>query len=286
MTGKEWMMKNKKVTISSIIVTVFLIAIALTTIMPFIWMLSASIKFESDVFKYPIEWIPKQINAINNYKEVWKSEYMLGTMYFNSIKITVIATILDVMISALAAYAFAKINFKYKNIVFMIFIACWMIPPQVNLAPKFILFSKLGLYNTHRGLILTYLFSAYGMFLLKQYFMAIPDSLCEAAKVDGAGHIKIFSFLVLPVSKPALVTLGMLRFVWTWNNYQGPLVFLNSKELFTIQRGLTQFSDPQSGVVYSLMMAASVCAILPLIIMFLIAQNQVIEGIASGAVKG
>lgn len=279
-------MKTKKITISSVIVTIILIAIALTTIMPFLWMISASIKFEADVFKYPIEWIPKKINALSNYTEVWKSKYMLGTMYLNSIKITVIATVLDVLISALAAYAFAKINFRFKNTVFMLFLACWMIPPQVNLAPKFILFSKLGLYNTHTGLILTYLFSAYGMFLLKQYFMSIPDSLCEAAKVDGAGHLKIFSFVVLPVAKSAIVTLSVLRFVWTWNNYQGPLVFLNSKELFTIQRGLTQFSDPQSGVVYSLMMAASVCAIVPLIILFLLAQNHVIEGIASGAVKG
>lgn len=279
-------MKTKKITITSVIVTILLIAIALTTIMPFIWMVSASIKFEADVFKYPIEWIPKKINALSNYTEVWKSKYMLGTMYFNSIKITVIAVVLDVLISALAAYAFAKINFRFKNTVFMLFLACWMIPPQVNLAPKFILFSKLGLYNTHAGLILTYLFSAYGMFLLKQYFMSIPDSLCEAAKVDGAGHLKIFSLVVLPVAKSAIVTLSVLRFVWTWNNYQGPLVYLNSKELFTIQRGLTQFSDPQSGVVYSLMMAASVCAIVPLIILFLFAQRHVIEGIASGAVKG
>ena len=272
--------------ISSVISTLILIVIAFTTIMPFLWMLSASIKFESDVFKYPIEWIPKKINALSNYKEVWNPKYMLGTMYLNSIKVTVIAVILDVLLSALAAYGFAKINFKYKNVVFMIFLACWMVPPQVNLAPKFILFSKLGLYNTHTGLIFTYLFSAYGMFLLKQYFMAIPDSLCEAAKVDGAGHGRIFSLIVIPVAKPAIVTLAVLRFVWTWNNYQGPLVFLNSKHLFTLQRGLTQFSDPQSGVVYSLMMAASVCAILPLIIIFLLAQNQVIEGIASGAVKG
>lgn len=279
-------MKNNKITLKSCISTIILIAIALTTIMPFIWMLSASIKFEKDVFQYPIEWIPKQINAISNYKEVWNEKYMLGTMYWNSIKVTIIAVVLDVFISALAAYAFAKINFRYKNIVFMIFLACWMVPPQVNLAPKFILFSKLGLYNTHAGLILTYLFSAYGMFLLKQYFSAIPDSLCEAAKVDGAGHVRIFSSLVIPVSKPAIATLCVLRFVWTWNNYQGPLVYLNSKKLFTIQRGLTQFSDPQSGVVYSLMMAASVCAIIPLIVLFLVAQNQVIEGIASGAVKG
>lgn len=279
-------MTKKKISITNFVVTMLLIIITLTTVMPFIWMLSASIKFESDVFKYPIEWIPKKLNAINNYKEVWKSEYMLGTMYVNSIKVTVIATILDVLISALAAYAFAKINFRFKNTIFMIFIACWMIPPQVNLAPKFILFSKLGLYNTHTGLILTYLFSAYGMFLLRQFFLSIPDSLCEAAKVDGAGHIRVFSMIILPVAKPALVTLSILRFVWTWNNYQGPLVYLRSKELFTLQRGLTQFSDPQSGVVYSLMMAASVCAIIPLIIMFVLGQKQIIEGIASGAVKG
>lgn len=279
-------MTRKKISFSKVFITLLLLVIAITTVMPFIWMLSASIKFESDVFKYPIEWIPEKINAIKNYTEVWKSEYMLGKMYLNTIKVTVIATILDVILSALAAYAFAKINFRFKNTIFMIFIACWMIPPQVNLAPKFIIFSKLGLYDTHTGLILTYLFSAYGMFLLRQYFMAIPNSLCEAAKVDGAGHLRVFSTIVMPVAKPALATLAILRFVWTWNNYQGPLVYLQSKELFTIQRGLTQFSDPQSGVVYSLMMAASVCAILPLIIIFIIAQKQVIEGIASGGVKG
>ncbi len=279
-------MKNKKMTMRRVFVTLVLAVIALTTVLPFLWMVSASFKYEQDVFKYPIEWIPKQINVIWNYTEVWKDKYMLNIMYLNSIKITVIATILDVITASLSAYAFSKINFKFKNIVFFIFIGCWMVPPQVNMVPKFILFSKLGIYNTHTGLVLVYLFSAFGMFLLRQFFAAIPDSLSESAKVDGAGHFTIYSRLILPMAKPALLTLGILRFVWTWNDYQGPLIYLSDKNLFTLQRGLTQFSDPQNGVVYSLMMAASVCAIVPMIIVFLLAQNYVIDGIASGAVKG
>lgn len=280
------MKRTIKADMPRIIITIILGILAVSAMFPFFWMISASMKVEADVFRYPIEWIPETMNLKENYTEIWKPQYQMGLMYWNSIKLTVLATVLDVLFASMAAYAFAKIDFRFSNQLFLLFIACWMIPAQVNLIPKFIIFSKIGLYNTHGGLLLNYLFSAYGVFLIRQYLMSVPDALVESGKIDGASHFKIFCHIIAPIAKPVISTLAILRFVWVWNNYQAPLVFLNSKELFTIQRGLSQFNDPQNGVTYSLLMTASVCAILPLIIVFISMQRYVIDGLAGGSVKG
>lgn len=147
------------------------------------------------------------------------------------------------------------------------------------------LMSWTGLLNSHTGLVLLLAFSVYGVFLLRQNMIAIPDALIEAAKIDGAGYARIFWQIVLPMSKPALATLAILRFIWTWNDFQNPLIFLQSKSLFTLQLGMSQFAS-QSGTFYSLLMAASVCAIVPLLLVFIAGQRFIVEGIAAGAVKG
>ena len=260
-------------------------ALALTMILPFLWMLSTSFKVESEVFLYPVQWIPKTWNAVRNYTEVWGGRYSFLTFYLNSIKVTILTTLLQVTVSAMGAYAFAKIKFKFRDTLFLVYLAMMMIPDQVTIVPKFLIFRALGLYNTHLGLILIGSFSVYGMFLLKQYMTGIPDALCESAKIDGASHVRIFTWIVLPVAAPALATLMVLKFVWTWNDYQNPLVFLSSEKNFTIPLGMTKFMTEYTQY-YSLIMVAAVCAILPLIIMFLAGQKYVIEGMTAGAVKG
>jgi multiple sugar transport system permease protein len=276
------MKENRK---TRILVTIIVFIIAVTMVMPFIWMLSTSAKVEADVFNFPIEWIPKRWNMINNYKEVWFGKFNFSLYYWNSIKVTVLTVIMQVFTSALGAYPFAKMNFKYKNQLFLLFLATMMIPEQITLVPRFMIFNKLGLYNTHASLIIMGSFSVFGIFLLRQFMMGISDSLIEAAKIDGAGHIKIFFRIILPLCRPALATLALLKFVWTWNDYQNALIFLASPDLYTIQIGIKQFAGDYA-TYYSLIMAGSVSAILPLLIVFIIGQKNIIEGMTAGAVKG
>ena len=207
------------------------------------------------------------------------------TFIKNSLIVSGVITAAQVITGALAAYAFAMMEFKGKKVLFYIMLATMMIPPQVMIVSRFVIMQKMGLYNTHMGIILMTMFSLYGVFLLRQAMMGIPDSLCESAKIDGAGHLRIFFQIVFPLIKPSIATLAVLKFVWTWNDYQTPLIFLSNRMLFTIQLGMKLFAS-ESGSIYSLTMAAAVSATLPLILLFLCGQRYIIEGIASGAVKG
>lgn len=274
-----------KTKILKIIATVFLSLIAITMTLPFLWMISASLKVEADVFKYPVEWIPSRFNAINNYLEVWSGRYSFALFYMNSIKVTVLTTICQVIVSAMGAYAFSKIRFKFRDGLFLVYLSMMMIPDQVTIVPKFMVFRWTNLFDTHLGLILLGSFSIYGMFLLKQFMMSIPNALSESAKIDGAGHGRIFLQIILPITKPALVTLMMLKFVWTWNDFQNPLIFLTSENLYTIQLGMSKFMTEYASY-YSLIMVAAVCAIIPLLIVFLVGQKYILEGMTIGAVKG
>lgn len=268
-----------------VILTILCLAIGITMLLPLVWMVSTSFKYEADVFTFPIEWIPRRTVGFDNYKEVWGESYQFGRYYWNSIKITVISTALQLLVSAMGAYGFTKVNFKGRDKLFLLYLATMMIPHQVTIVPQFLILRWLGLYNTHLGIILMLTFSVYGVFLLRQNIMTLPDSLCESAKIDGAHHFQIFAYVVLPLIKPALATLTILKFVWTWNDYQTPLILLSKRSLYTIQLGMRMFAT-ESGSYYALIMAAAVSATLPLIILFLAGQRYVIDGIAAGAVKG
>lgn len=267
------------------IITVVMLVCSVLFLLPFVWMLSTSFKIEADVFKFPIQWIPERWNGFNNYQEVWFGDYPFYVYYWNTIKVTVITTCVSVVVSALAAYGFSKVKFPFGKFLFMIVLATYMVPPQAILVPQFILFRKIGLFDSHFGLILLGSFSVLGTFMLRQFFMSIHNDYIEAAKIDGAGHWRIFWSIALPIVKPAIATYGILRFIWTWNDYQNPLIFLRTDSLLTIQIAMQKFTTI-NGEFYSLIMAAAVSAILPLVIVFIIGQKQVIEGIALGGVKG
>ncbi len=277
---------NKTVHIKKVIITLVMLGIGLFFLSPFLWMLSTSFKPESEVFRYPIQWIPDSWNAIANYRRVWlETQPPFSLYYWNSIKVTVFTTLISVSVSSLAAYSFAKVRFKGREIVFLLVLATYMVPPQTLFVPQFILYRWLGLYDSHLGLVFLHCFSVLGTFMLRQFFLSVHDDFLESAKMDGAGHFKIFLRIGLPIVQPAIATYAILRFIWTWNDYQMPLIFLHSEKLHTLQLGINQFAD-MNGQFYSLVMAGAVSAILPLFVIFIIGQKRVIEGIQLGGVKG
>lgn len=273
------------ISLRKLIVTIIILFCSMMFLLPFFWMLSTSFKIEADVFKFPIQWIPERWNVLNNYQEVWFGKYPFYLYYWNSIKVAVLTTLLSVVVSSMAAYGFSKIRFPAGSWLFLIVLATYMVPQQASLVPQFILYRSIGLFDSHLGLILLGSFSVLGTFMLRQFFMGIHDDYIDAARVDGAGHWRIFWSITIPIVRPAIATYAILRFIWTWNDYQNPLIFLRSDALYTIQLAMQKFTTI-NGEFYSLMMAAAVSAILPLLIVFIIGQKHVIEGISLGGVKG
>ena len=276
--------------IRRIIVTAVLLILGFTMIVPFLWMLSASMKRSIDVMALPIQWIPEYFYP-DNYLKVWNingeaaRDYHFDLAYLNSLKIAIINLIFAVLTSASAGYAFAKIKFRGRNAVFLLYLATMMIPTQVTLIPKFAMFTEMGLSGTHWPLILPGLITITGTFLMRQYFMQIPDELRESAYVDGASEFRIWAEIMLPIAKPSMASLAMVVFLWNWNNYLDALVFLSDWRLYTIPVALNGFID-ENTTEYNLIMAASASALIPVFIVFLYGQKFFVNGLVSGAVKG
>lgn len=253
-------------------------------IVPFIWMLSASVKSEAEVFAIPFQLIPDELR-LDNYTEVLSGKYDYLLMYWNSIKVTLMSVVLSLLTTCLAGYGFAKLKFPGRDKIFLIYLATMMIPPQLLMVPKFLMFKEMGIYDTHWALILPAAFSIYGVFMMRQYMMQIPEELSEAARIDGAGDFRICFQIIAPLCKPAIITLIILFFTWSWNDYDNALFYINSKELYTVNLGLVNFMD-ETGMQYSLIMAASVLTILPIFVVFLVAQKYFVGGLTAGSVKG
>lgn len=270
---------------SKIVVTVIMGALSIIFLIPLIWMISAAFKFEKDVMRFPIQWIPEATNFMYNFKAVWMGRVPFYTFYWNSIQIAIITTVITLIISSMAAYAFTKLQFKGRNLIFLGLISFMIIPDQATLIPRFLLIRWMGLYDTHAAIIIMSMFSIYFTFLLRQFMAGVSDDFMEAARIDGAGQLRIFTSIMLPLCKPVLATVAIIKFIWTWNDYQNPLIFLLSKKLYTIPLGITLFRDDYTNN-YAIMMMAALSAIIPLIIVFIVLQKQVINGIALGGVKG
>ncbi len=273
-----------RIDLPKIILTAIAASIGIVMVLPLVWMLSASLKTEIEVFRYPIQWIPETIRW-RNYQEVWAGLYPFGTFYWNSIQVTTISVTGLVITSSLAAYSFAKLQYPGRDVLFLAYLSTMMIPPQVLLVPRFILFRNFGILNTHWALILPGIFIIFGVFLLRQFFTTIPNELSESAIIDGANHLTIWSRIVMPLAKPGLVSLVIVSFVWRWNDYEEPLIFLFSRDLFTIPVGLTLFVD-EFETRYSLIMAATVSAIVPVLAVFLAGQKFFVRGIVTSGLKG
>lgn len=275
---------NKRRMVFKLCNTLLLSLFGAVMLLPFLWMLSASFKIESEIFQFPIQWIPSQ-PTFKNFQKVWFGKNPFFRYYINSIKVSFLSVFGTVTVSALAAYAFAKIPFRGRNAIFLLYLSTMMIPPQVTLIPRFLMMNTAGLMDTHASIIIQHIFSVIGVFLLRQFFVTIPNEINEAAKIDGAGELSIFLRLILPLSKAALSSLVILSFVWSWNEYLSPLIFLRSGELYTIPVAIDYFMS-EMGTEYGLVMAAAVSAIFPLILVYLLQQKNFIASIASSAVKG
>ena len=265
------------------VIYVLLVVIAALMLIPFLWMLSASFKMNKDVFAFPIEWIPSNPRP-RNYVDIW-TKIPLLTFIGNTAKLTIIVTLLQLFTSSFAAYAFAKLNFKGKKALFLGYIATIAVPWQAYMVPQFMMMRSWGLNNTHLAIICLQAFSAFGVFLMKQFYEGVPSELCEAARIDGLSEYGIWWRIMLPLSKPALSTLTIFTFVSTWNDFLGPLIYLTKTELKTIQIGLRMFISQYSAE-YGLIMAASVIALIPVLIVFLALQKYFVQGVASAGLKG
>lgn len=274
---------RKKFKAVNIIIYILLIGMSLLMLIPFVWMLSSSVKLDKDVFTFPIQWIP-QAPRWRNYIDIW-SKIPLFTFVINTVKITFFVTLLQLLTSSFAAYAFAKLNFKGRDLLFLCYIGTIAMPWQVYMVPQFMLVRSMGLDNSHAGLILLQAFSAFGVFMMKQFYQGIPDELCEAARVDGMSEYRIYARIMLPLSKPALATLTIFTFVNTWNDFLAPMIYLRDTKLKTIQIGIRMFIT-QYGSEYGLIMAASVLSLIPVLIVFLSMQKYFVEGIAATGIKG
>ena len=269
----------------AVIKTVLLGIFSLLFLLPMFWMVTSALKSTNEVFAVDWHWLPS-VWRWDNFVTVWTDpEVSMLSAYGNTAFITLISTACQLMIASMAAYAFAKIKFKGKNVVFTMFLATMMMPTEVTIVPRFILFKTVGLYNNLWAVILPHFFNATSIFMLRQFYIGLPDDLMEAAKIDGAGHPTIFARILLPLTKPALISLMVLSFISCWNEYMTPLIFLVKKNMYTISQVIRWYmlDDLQR---YDLNMAAATSAIVPVVILFVFCQRYFVEGIATSGVKG
>ncbi len=277
---------NKKTAasvIKAVLIYAALILMAFIMLIPFAWMLSASLKLEKDVFSFPIVWLPAKLQW-NNYGEIWRKVPLL-TGFLNTAKLTMFTTVLQLLTSSFAAYAFAKLEFKGRDTLFMMYVMTISIPWQVYMVPQYKLMTWLGLTDSHLGLILMHAFTAMGVFLMRQFFVSIPNELLEAARIDGLSEHGIWRKLMLPLSKPAIATLCITSFTFEWNDFMGPLIYLSSQKKKTIQLMLRMFNTQYSSN-YAQIMAAATVALIPVLILFVFLQRYFVEGVASSGIKG
>jgi multiple sugar transport system permease protein len=245
--------KAKRELTGKILIYAIMIFFAVIMLVPFVWMLSASFQLNKDIFVIPFHWIPEAFRW-ENYVDIW-TRIPLLQFTLNTVKLTVIVTFLQILTSSFAAYAFAKLQFKGRNVLFLAYVATIAVPWQVYMVPQFIFMRSLGLVDTHLAIIILQAFSAFGVFMMRQFYENIPDSLCEAARIDGMSEYGIYLRIMLPLSKPAISTLVIFTFVNTWNDFLGPLIYLTTESKKTLQLGLRMFISQYSAE-YGLIMAA------------------------------
>ncbi|WP_299088749.1 carbohydrate ABC transporter permease [uncultured Metabacillus sp.] len=262
--------------ISQTIVTMILLGGSLLILLPVWWMFATSIKHMGEIMQYPPTFIPKEWHW-ENYLETWKAAPFTRYL-FNTLLITVFVVLGNVLANSFIAYGFAKIRFKGRNFLFAVVLATMMIPGFVTMIPHYVLFSKLGWLNTYLPLIIPAFFgSAFNIFLIRQFYLTIPNELVEAAKIDGANHFYIWAKIMIPLAKPAIATVAIFSFNGAWNDFLGPLLYVNEESLYTLQIGLQVFKG-QLATQWNYLMAGSLLVLLPVIILFFIFQRYFIEG--------
>ncbi|MFB5660228.1 carbohydrate ABC transporter permease [Alteribacillus sp. HJP-4] len=274
---------QKKKNLQRIFAHVCLIAAALFFIVPFIWMVSTSLKDSTQIYTFPPEWMPNPFQ--------WRN-YIDATAYIpfftylnNTVVITVLSTVGVVISCPLVAYSFAKLKYKGRNVLFVITLVVMMIPAQVTMIPLFLLFNQVGWVGTNLPLIVPQFFGVpFFIFLLRQFFMGLPDTLRDAAKIDGAGEFRIYLQIMLPLATPAIFAVGLFQFMASWTDFIGPLIYLTDEMEYTLSLGLQQFQS-QRGTEWGLMMAVATMMTVPIIIIFFFLQKRFIQGITFSGIK-
>ncbi|MCU7494434.1 MAG: carbohydrate ABC transporter permease [Ignavibacteria bacterium] len=271
-------MTTKKILLHS-----FLLITGLLTLLPFIWMISASFMADGHASVYPPRFIPDSFTTMQ-YESLF-SRLNVARNLFNSLFVSILVTGVSLFINSMAGYAFAKYRFRGRNKIFNLLLSSMIIPSQVTMLPLFLMLKYMGLINTYLAILIPGMANIFGIFLIRQYALSIPDSIIESARIDGAGDFQIYSRIILPLLKPILVTLTIFTFMGTWNDFLWPLISLTDSNMYTLPVALSSLmrehaKDPE------LMMAGSVITIVPVLIVFLVLQKHYIKGIMLGSVKG
>jgi len=263
---------------------VAVIALACVFFLPFLWMLGTAVKPDNDIFLYPPKWIPS-VWQFANFANAW-AKAPFARFYFNSVVVTAAIALIQLTTAALAAYAFARLQFSGKSMLFVSYLIVMMIPNQVTLIPNFITLKTLGMLNTYWALILPFVTTGFGTFLIRQYFLSIPQELFDAAVIDGAGHLRILWTICVPIAGPAFATFGLLTTMWHWNDFFWPLIVTSSPQMRTLPLGLVVFTNSEQGTSWNFLMAAGIFTALPIVLLFLVAQRHFVQGVARVGIKG
>ncbi len=256
--------------------------VAVVALIPFFWMVSTSLKNIDQVFVFPPQWLPNPVKW-SNYSTLW-NQLPLGRWIWNSVYITLAAVAGKLVLASTAAYAFSRLRFPGRDYIFYAYLSALMIPWEVTLIPGFVFMRQLGWIDTHLALIVPSIGDVFGTFLLRQYFMGIPRELEEAAKIDGAGYLRVFLTVIVPLSLPALAVVAVLGFMGVWNSFIWPLVMINTPEKFTLPVGL-QLVNSAHSTDWTLLMAGDVIALIPVVVVYIVAQKYFVEGITLTGLK-
>ena len=272
---------------SSKFLSYFLVVlVALIVILPFLWMIVSAFKSQRELFAYPPSFFPKNWKVENFVEAATRGSISFFRMFLNTMMIAVPTTVFNIIFSSMAGYAFARLRFPFRNAIFMMFIASMMVPYAITLIPRFLLFKDLGFYDTYIPLIVPVMFgTAFSIFLTRQFFMTLPKELEEAAIVDGCSHFRIWAQIFMPLTKPIIATLAVFQFQSSYNDFLGPVIYISSDVKFTVQMGLNSFRNSFS-TRYDLIMAGSIMALIPVVIIFICCQKYIVRGIVMGGVKG
>jgi len=277
---------SKRIKTGTLIRAIVMALFSILFLFPFLWMVFTSFKTETEMYQHATRLLP--INwTISNYQEVISGGYLSFWRTFgNSLFLAVLNTAGALLTSSLAAFGFAKLQFRGKNVLFMLLLATMMIPSQVTLIPMFIIFRNVGMYDTYFPLTLPQIFLyPYGVFLLKQFFTSIPDAYMESGKLDGAGWLRIYAVIILPLAVPALVSLLIFKFMQSWNAFLAPMIYLSSADKFTLTLFVRALNQDYA-VKWTIMMAAATLSVIPTMILYLCGQRFLVDVIAVGGIKG
>jgi multiple sugar transport system permease protein len=252
-------------------------------VIPFLWMLVSSFKPEAEVRAVPPTWWPETL-TLDNYDRLF-TQLDFPTYFMNSVIVALAVTLGNVVFCSMLGYALAKLSFPGKKLMFLIVLGTLMVPGVVTFVPLFVLTTKMGLSNTLIGMILPFMAAPFGVFLMRQYISALPDELIQAARIDGAGELRIFASVILPLCGPALATLGILTFLGSWNNFLWPLVVAQTEDKYTLPVALALYAVGQNATQYGLLLAGSVVVVIPVLVLFLFLQRHIMQGIAMTGIK-